>query len=42
MRVSGPLAYILAALTLAFLAYYVRPLYAIVALIIIILLMRAL
>jgi uncharacterized membrane protein YvlD (DUF360 family) len=42
MRVSGPLAYVLAALILAFLAYYIRPLYAIVALIIIILLMRAL
>ena len=42
MRVGGPLAYVLAALTLALLAYYVRPLYAIVALIIIILLMRAL
>jgi len=39
---SSPLAYVLAALILAFLAYYVRPLYAIVALIIIILLMRAL
>jgi hypothetical protein len=42
MTVSGPLTYILAALTLAFLAHYVRPLYVIVALIIIILLMRAL
>lgn len=42
MRVSGPLAYVLAALILAFLAYYVKPLYAIVAIVIIILLMRAL
>jgi hypothetical protein len=32
----------LAALILAFLAYYVKPLYAIVAIVIIILLMRAL
>jgi len=39
---SGPLAYVVAALILAFLAYYVRPIYAIVALILIILLMRAL
>jgi uncharacterized membrane protein YvlD (DUF360 family) len=39
---SGPLAYVVAALILAFLAYYVRPLYAIVALVLFILLMRAL
>jgi len=42
MKMEGPLAYVLAALTLAFLAYYVKPLYAIVALVIIILLIRAL
>jgi hypothetical protein len=42
MEVRGPLAYVLAALVLAFLAYYVKPFYAIVALIIFILLMRAL
>jgi hypothetical protein len=42
MRTSGPLAYVLAALILAFLAYHFKPFYAIVALVIIILLMRAL
>lgn len=38
----GPVAYVVAALVLAFLAYYFRPVYAIVALVILILLMRAL
>jgi len=40
--VRGPVAYVVAALVLAFLAYYFRPVYAIVALVILILLMRAL
>ena len=39
---KGPVAYVLAALVLAFVAYYFRPVYAIVALVILILLMRAL
>jgi len=42
MSSPSPLAYILAALLLAFLAYYVQPLYAVVAIVIIVLLMRAL
>ena len=39
---KGAGAYVIAALVLAFIAYYFRPIYAVVALVILILLMRAL